>query len=60
MTPEQREKFDWLRTASPAEAYAAEKAGDLDNLLGRDVTKEEARLAAVGQKVRDAMRGIYA
>lgn len=60
MTPAQREKFDWLRSASPAEAYAAEQAGELDNLLGRDVDKEAARLAEIGQKVRDSMGGLYA
>ncbi|WP_025157546.1 hypothetical protein [Leifsonia aquatica] len=35
MSPDQLAKLDWLESASPEEAYAAEKAGELNLLLGR-------------------------
>lgn len=35
MTPEQLSKLSWLESATPQEAYAAEQAGELDDLLGR-------------------------
>lgn len=35
MSSEQLEKLNWLGSASPAEVFAAEQAGELDQLLGR-------------------------
>lgn len=55
MTPAQLEKLEWLETASASEAYAAEQAGELDNLLGRDAKTEASRIAAVSAQVRDAV-----
>ncbi|MGH1547979.1 hypothetical protein ACRAWB_01890 [Leifsonia poae] len=55
MTPAQLEKLAWLESATPAEAFNAEQAGDLDNLLGRDVANEADRIAAISSQVRDAV-----
>lgn len=56
MTPAQAEKLVWLESATPAEAYAAEQAGELDNLLGRDVKNEAARLDAIAGDVDRRLR----
>jgi hypothetical protein len=44
MTPAQREKLSWVEGATPADVYAAEQAGELDHLLGREKPKEATRL----------------
>ena len=60
MTPAQIEKLEWLESASPQDAYAAEQAGQLDNLLGRDVKNEAARLTSIGEGVAAAVRQLRA
>jgi hypothetical protein len=47
----------WLKTATAGEVVAAQEAGELDHLLGRDVSKEAARLEAVAAHVRDTIVG---
>lgn len=56
LTPEQQKKLSWVESATPAEVYAAERAGELDQLTGKDVSDETARIAAVGAAVRESMR----
>ena len=57
MSPEQLEKLSWVESSTPTEVHAAEQAGELDHLLGVDVSNEAARLEAVASHVRAAMRG---
>ncbi|WP_157498327.1 hypothetical protein [Leifsonia sp. Leaf336] len=56
MTAEQLEKLTWLETASPEQAYAAEAAGELNSLLGRDVTNEAERISTVAANVEARIR----
>ncbi|MFP3464579.1 hypothetical protein [Leifsonia sp. SIMBA_070] len=58
MSPAQLEKLNWVESATPADVYAAEQAGDLDSLLGRDVVNEATRIAAIQQRLRDAVGGV--
>jgi hypothetical protein len=53
----QLEKLGWVESATPAEVFSAEQAGDLDHLLGRDVSAEAARLDAVRAATVAAIRG---
>lgn len=51
----QLEKLLWVESSSPADVYAAEQAGDLDHLLGRDVSNEASRLDAIRARVTSAV-----
>ena len=55
MDPAQLEKLNWVESATPAEVYAAEQAGDLRHLTGQDVTDEQARLEAVAKHTHEVM-----
>ena len=57
MDAEQLEKLDWVESSTPADVFAAEQAGELDHLLGKDVSDEAARLGAVRAHVRTVMGG---
>ncbi|NYK08573.1 hypothetical protein [Leifsonia naganoensis] len=52
MSPEQLTKLDWLDTATPQEAYAAEQAGELDQLLGRGRHQGANRADGINRDVR--------
>jgi len=58
MSPAQLEKLAWVESSTPEAVYEAEQAGDLDHLLGLDVSKEAARLEAVAAQVRAAVGGV--
>lgn len=60
MDAAQLEKLDWVESASPAEVYEAEQAGQLNHLLGIVVSDpaqvaQEARL----EEMRTSMAAIY-
>ena len=55
LDPDQQAKLSWVETAPAADVYAAEQAGELDHLTGRDVTNEATRLDAIRTKVTAAM-----
>jgi hypothetical protein len=55
MDATQLEKLNFVESASPADVFSAEQAGDLDHLLGRDVSAEAARLDAVRAATTAAM-----
>lgn len=57
MDAAQLEKLSWVESARPDEVFAAEQAGELDHLMGRDVSNEQARLAGIAAAVTSAMTG---